>query len=292
MARTNSLGNFLTDVATAIKTKKGDDTPILASDFDTEIENLPSGGGGGEEYFTTTLSAGSYNNPGVRNSIKKIPNTLVASDTSLAYAFFNCDNITDIEAINTTGVTNMNYMFNNCYSLTNVALFDTSSVTNMSYMFYNCRALTSIPQFNTSNVTNMDSMFGSCSALTSIPLLNTSNVTNMGGMFTSCSSLTSIPLLDTSNVINMYNMFTNVPLVNIPQFDTSSVTNMSNMFSGIRSNVTDESLNNILKMCINASSYTGTKKLSTLGVSTGYISRSRIEALTSYQDFVNAGWTI
>ena len=45
MARTNTLGNFLTDVATAIKTKKGDDTPILASDFDTEIENLPSGGG-------------------------------------------------------------------------------------------------------------------------------------------------------------------------------------------------------------------------------------------------------
>ena len=44
MARTNSLTNYLTDVATAIKYKKGDNAPIIASNFDTEIENLPSGG--------------------------------------------------------------------------------------------------------------------------------------------------------------------------------------------------------------------------------------------------------
>lgn len=45
MARIDSLTNFLTDVATAIKEKKGDNTNIKASDFDTEITNLPSGGG-------------------------------------------------------------------------------------------------------------------------------------------------------------------------------------------------------------------------------------------------------
>lgn len=45
MARTDTLTNYLTDVATAIKTKKGDNTPIQASSFDTEIANLPSGGG-------------------------------------------------------------------------------------------------------------------------------------------------------------------------------------------------------------------------------------------------------
>ena len=42
MARTDTLINFLTDVATAIKTKKGDNTLIPAADFDTEIANLPS----------------------------------------------------------------------------------------------------------------------------------------------------------------------------------------------------------------------------------------------------------
>ncbi|MDV3426961.1 MAG: hypothetical protein LIR50_07210, partial [Bacillota bacterium] len=40
MARTDNLEHFLTDVATAIKTKKGDNTPIPANTFDTEISNL------------------------------------------------------------------------------------------------------------------------------------------------------------------------------------------------------------------------------------------------------------
>ena len=44
MARIDNLTNFLTDVASAIKDKKGDNTPISASNFDTEIANLPSGG--------------------------------------------------------------------------------------------------------------------------------------------------------------------------------------------------------------------------------------------------------
>lgn len=43
MARTNNLSNFLTDVADAIKEKKGDETAIPAANFDTEIINLPSG---------------------------------------------------------------------------------------------------------------------------------------------------------------------------------------------------------------------------------------------------------
>lgn len=44
MARTNTLGNFLTDVADAIRTKAGTSDPIQASAFDTAIANIPSGG--------------------------------------------------------------------------------------------------------------------------------------------------------------------------------------------------------------------------------------------------------
>ena len=44
MARTNNLTNFLTDVSNAIKTKKGSQVDIVASNFDTEILNLPSQG--------------------------------------------------------------------------------------------------------------------------------------------------------------------------------------------------------------------------------------------------------
>lgn len=44
MARTDNLSNFLTDVADAIRTKTGETDSILASDFDTEIANIPTGG--------------------------------------------------------------------------------------------------------------------------------------------------------------------------------------------------------------------------------------------------------
>lgn len=43
MARTDTLGNFLTDVADAIRTKAGTSETIQASNFDTAISNIPSG---------------------------------------------------------------------------------------------------------------------------------------------------------------------------------------------------------------------------------------------------------
>ena len=45
MARIDTLSNFLTDVAEAIRTKGGTSEQISASDFDTAITNLPSDGG-------------------------------------------------------------------------------------------------------------------------------------------------------------------------------------------------------------------------------------------------------
>lgn len=48
MARTDTLANFVTDVANAIRTKSGKSDLISPSNFDNEIINLPSGGGGAE----------------------------------------------------------------------------------------------------------------------------------------------------------------------------------------------------------------------------------------------------
>lgn len=47
MARTDTLGNFLTDVANAIRAKTGESGLIAANSFDTAIENIPSGGASG-----------------------------------------------------------------------------------------------------------------------------------------------------------------------------------------------------------------------------------------------------
>ena len=59
MARTNNLTNFLNDVATAIKQKTGNSTPIPASDFDTEILRIETVGTYQTKQLTVTTN-GNY----------------------------------------------------------------------------------------------------------------------------------------------------------------------------------------------------------------------------------------
>ena len=128
----------------------------------------------------------------------------------------------------------------------------------------------------------------------SIDLFDTSELTSFRSFFNRCTNLETIPLFDTSNVTDFRDAFSYCEnLKNIPIFNTSKATNMSGMFSRTSvTKLTDESLDNILQMCINATSYTGTKSLTTIGFTSGYYPSSRIQALPHYQDFINAGWTI
>ena len=219
MARTNTLGNFLTDVAEAIRTKKGTSETIQASNFDTEIVNLPSGG-------DLDWSAIGYDSTpefiiGIYNYAKNIKDNWNDNITSL-YQKFKYD-------------------------------------TNLYIM----------PLVVTDNVVTFENAFNSCSNLVTIPLLNTNNVRNFTSCFISCTFLKNVPLLNTSSALDMTNMFTYCYTL------------------------TDTSLDNILQMCINATSYTGIKTLVRLGISnTSYYPVSRIQALPHYQDFIDAGWTI
>lgn len=152
------------------------------------------------------------------SKIKKvtIENKIVPNDT--AYWFYYLTNLTEI-----SGIENL----------------DTSRVTDMNNMFYECSSLSSIDlsNFNTSNVTDMNRMFSSCSSLSSIDLsgLNTSNVTDMSVMFYNCTGLTNLELssFNTGNVTNMEMLFdgcSNLKTVNLQNFNTEKVTNMLQMF--------------------------------------------------------------
>ncbi len=162
-------------------------------------------------------------------------------------------------------VITMQNMFEDCVNLKNIPPLDTSNITIMSNMFKNCYALTSVSSLNTSNVTTMSNMFNGCKTLTTIPLLDTSNVTSMQGMFRNCTSLTTLPLLNTSSVTNMQSMF-------------------------YCPNLTDESLNNILAMCINATKIVSNKTLRYIGLTQAQA--TTCQSLSNYADFIAAGWTI
>lgn len=82
MARIDTLGNFLTDVADAIREKSGTSETIQASEFDTAIANIPSGSSTPE--FTSVKDLNDYIDSGLsefQNQMLALPSTYEA-DTS------------------------------------------------------------------------------------------------------------------------------------------------------------------------------------------------------------------
>lgn len=140
--------------------------------------------------------------------------------------------------------------------------------------------------------TNLQSKFQNDTTVEIFPLVDCSNVTNMISMFNNCSNLKTLPLLNTENVTNMAYMFGACrKLKNIPQFNTSKCINLNNFVVNVGESLTNESLNNILAMCINVddNNYIGTKTLSAIGLTSAQA--TVCQGLSNYQDFLDAGWT-
>lgn len=243
MARVNNLTNFLTDVADAIREKKGTTEPINASEFDTEIASIEGGGGGDvDEYLSNTVP--SYSASSASSSFAQIYKTVLKFNepvkiegTTCKYLFtyFPFDE-TRLPKLDTSNVTDMNDMFYYCRSLVDMSnyKFDTSKVTNMAEMFSYCEKMEKTPILDTSKVTNMSYMFNGCKKIAKLPILsNTSKVTTMLNMFNGCSSLIDASDFnyDTSNVTNMSGMFANSVIEKIGLIDCSSVINIFNIFS-------------------------------------------------------------
>ena len=158
------------------------------------------------------------------------------------YMVYFLNNITGLENLNTSEVTDMSYMFGST-NLENLDLstFDTQNVTDMSYMFGDNNVLTSVnvSSFDTQNVMYMEGMFYECSALTALDLssFNTQNVKSFKDMFFDCVGLTSLDLshFDTQNAETMNGMFidcTGLTELNLSGFNTEHVDDMNSMFSG------------------------------------------------------------
>ena len=172
----------------------------------------------------------------------------------------------------------------------NNAFIDTSMTYNTNSGIRSI--IKSIDMIDTSSFTSFQYCFDYFSGLTTIPLIDTSSATQMNYMFRNCDSLVEIPQLDTSNCQYMLEMFNGCShLTTVPILNTSNLKQATAMFKGCNS-LSDQSLNNILKMCINAVSFTQTKKLTQLGITSSNYPATRIQGLSNYQDFIDAGWTI
>ena len=289
MARTNNLTNFLTDVATAIKTKTGDSSLIPVSQFDTKIANITTGHLDNTEYQEA--------NDDLDDILEgSTPATIYPPDWSeIGYSetpqniLDDFDYSKDIKDNWNSGATSLASKFSYNTTLKYMPLVDTSSATNMNSMFEGCSNLLEVALLNTSKVTRMQSMFAYCSLLTTIPQFDTSKVTTMFSMFESCTKLKAIPQIDTQNVDSTFVMFRDCSnLEDVPVLNIAKVTTILNMFTGC-SSLSNDSLNNIMQMCINATSYTDVKTLKIIGLTSAQA--TTCQGLSNYQAFLDAGWT-
>lgn len=125
------------------------------------------------------------------------------------------------------------------------------------------------PELDTSSGQSFNQMFMNCGELVSIPQYDFSNGTGSMGMidaFKNCSKLEDVPVLITHECDVMY---------------------METMFYGCES-LSDDSLNNIMAMCINCPS-AEYKELAYLGLTEEQTEKCK--TLSNYDALVEAGWT-
>lgn len=221
------------------------------------------------DYFGNTISAGSGNVGGYTNLIKKIPDGITVSGTSLQRAFIQYKG-TSLPTMNTSAVVNIDYAFDTCLNVTAIPYYNFENVTSAMGAFEYCESITSFPITYFNSLINANSMFAGCILLKTFSSYYFPNLTNCFNMFRQCLALEDLPPLQVKNASNV---------------------NFSSMFA-LCPSLTDASINNIMQMCIDTTNYNGTKTLAYLGFESSDYPASRIQGLTNYTAFVNAGWTI
>lgn len=247
-------------------------------------------------------------------SLTKVPLINTSKVTNMLNMFHGCSKLETIPLLDISNVTNVGAMFHGCSKLETIPQFDISNATNMDSMFTNCASLATVPTLNTSKITAMQNVFNGCTNLVTVAPLDVSSATRLDGTFQNCSNLTTVSLSNTSKVTMIDSMFKNcTSLITAPILDMANVTRTVDAFSGCTNlttmpiwnmpkvefvynmfagciNLSDESLNNILVMCINATKVSSQfKTLKNMGLTSDQADKCK--TLSNYSAFTAAGWT-
>lgn len=218
MARIDNLTNFLSDVATAIKNKKGDNTNIKASDFDIEINNLSSGGSTPKVGFVVD----EYDSDGYVTKVtfygSSVPESAFFSQSSVL-ANYLTKNLTDV-SFNDVVTSIGGSAFKNATNLINIGSIE--NLTSLdSYAFQNCSnlILKSVDKLGYFTQTS----FSGCNSIVQLSMEGATMIAGNGtssGAFYNCKGLkavwigpeiTSIGRYSFSGCTNLTKIFIDLP---------------------------------------------------------------------------------
>lgn len=127
------------------------------------------------------------------------------------------------------------------------------------------------------------------------PTMNMINRTTIEDMFSGYKALISLPTMtNTTNITNAYDMAWNCPnLVNVPYYSMPNCREFGDAFISSVS-LSNQSIQNIMQMLIDCDNenYEGDKWLTAVISDQTPNLESKVMAMSNYQDFLNAGWTI
>lgn len=282
------LNNILTNVNTQL-TNKGKTAVSDLSDLPSAVGELKNPTGSISITQNGTVDVSNYasanvNVPTPEPNLQSKSIEITENGTQTITADTGYDGLDEVEV--TTNVSGGQSEYN--------AKVVTTPLPNPSYNMYPniAKFLKEVPVVDLTGFTVCQSFFNNCYSLETVPYIDTSNCTSFERMFSECLKIKSIPQFNTSKMTNM-KYFCNgcVQLENVPILNTSKVTgiNMTNAFS-VCPNLTNESLNNILYMCIHSGvKPSNSKTLQFVGLSQSQA--NTCATLSNWDAFLDAGWT-
>jgi len=168
------------------------------------------------------------------------------------------------------------------------------AVTDMSLFWRGRSEVTQFPLIDTSSCTSLSAAWANCTNQVTVPAYDTPLVENFFASWFNNTSLVTMTWLDTSSGTNFRNIFYNCPsLTNFPEnfFDYAKSGDFGNAFTN--TNLSEASIDNILKSLVASGIDTGTRRFDQSGGSApstktgdGLAGQDAIDTLRAL------GWTV
>lgn len=265
--------SYLTGIADTIRAKTGSSSRMTPRQMINAINNMGS----------SILNVASV--PGIafaESSFQSIPvNSLdFSSVENFNKMFYNCTSLSNIDNVNFTNGTDFTDCFTWCYGLRTIGELNICKARNTIRMFEYCYNLTNVQNLNTCSMRNVTNMFGRCNNLTDLGPMDCSNV------YLGINSMFTAGLLGIHSIRNLVNMGGLINFGNA--FSTTASANSDIYKLSLRdaSNLTHESLMNLITNLYNIANKGCNIQKINLGSSLSKLNSDEIAIAT------NKGWSL